>query len=414
MADEHSNGEAAPAKVVPGATAAGEFSSEFMADVFKKRGGAMPTAPETKTAEQLKQETDAQAAADEAKENEGKTPEEIKATADAKAEAAALKENEGKTPEEIKEAADAKAEAENAGEVEVGQDGETEEEAAESAKVVNARLKDLPEAQRKIAQAIIAERIGKVVGKAKAETERLEGRVVELTTELETTRRERGAQTVVPNVHSLMLVDTPEQIEAYADHLDAQEDVLEPLRETGVEADDAKGTAGFTPAQVNARLREIRKERERVLPQARTLLQKRTETAAALKAAYPALYNPTTEEYRLADALRKQLPELKRIPDADVFIAKIVLGTKVYTDLTKNPKGKTAVQAKPATTAKPATQVQVRKAPRAPGDGSSSLGSVLDDASRRAPDASGEIKKFTETRSRQDLTKAVSALVFRG
>lgn len=388
----------------------GNFTPDFMAEVFKGAGVKQPEQAAAKTEAQKKIETDAAAAEEAKKRKEGKTQAELEAEAEALLKAE--DEGEGKTDEEIKAAEDA-AEAEAEAQAEEEAVAATQDEAGkETADVIKAKLKDLPEAQRKIVQSVIDERIGKISAKSKSETERLGSRVVELTTELEATRRQAGAPIVVPGVHSLFLVETPEQIDAYADTLDTHEDLLERVKETGIEADETKGIAGFTPEQVRFRLREIRKERERTLPQARALLLKRAESAAELKAKFPALYDATTEEYRTADALRKQLPELRRFPDADVFIAKFVLGTKVFAAAAKTAtSGRRAAQAAPGAK-KIDTPVQ-RRAPRAPGDGSGALGSVLDDASRRRPDANAAIKTYVKTGDRDDLENAVKSLLFR-
>ena len=115
---------------------------------------------------------------------------------------------------------------------------------------MSTKLKDLPEAQRKIAQSIIDERIGKITAKATAETKRLGDRVVELTTELETTRKNANTTVVVPGSHPAMLLETPEQVDQYADRLDQNEDLLEGLKDTGIESDPENGTPGYTAEQV--------------------------------------------------------------------------------------------------------------------------------------------------------------------
>ena len=123
------------------------------------------------------------------------------------------------------------------------------------------------------------------------------------------------------------------------------------------------------------------------------------------------MYDAKTEEYRTADALRKQLPELRRLPDGEAFIARLVLGSRALTERATNTPGKKpASAAQPAKAKSPATPA--RKAPLAPGDGSQALGSVLDRPGSRQADSSSSVKRFTETRSRNDLKAALRGLVF--
>jgi hypothetical protein len=403
MALDKTNGEAAPAgdDRVPGSTAAGEFSPDFMAGVFARRGFKVPAALQAQIDESEKPDPKDKSA----EENEETAADE--AAAQAKAEGEAAETDKGELSDEEKAAAQAKAEPEAKKEPETA-------ESKELAETVKVKLKDLPEAQKKIVQSILDERIGAISGRAKAETERLGARVTELNAELEAIRKQGGAPIVIPGVNPLMLVDNVEQLDAHADALEAHEDVLDLAKDTGFEADEAKGLPGYTAEQVRARLRAVRKERERLLPQARELLTKRIANAAATKAVYPELYNPTTEDFRLADQLRKQLPELRRLENADSFVAKFVLGAKALEAREKTPtkkaplagapKGKTATQP-PATT---------RKAPRAPGDGSAALGSVLDDQRRQQPDSSAAVSTFVKTRTRGDLLKAVGSLLMTG
>lgn len=398
MGAEKTNGAAVAVAEKPESTApAGEFSREVMENVFKRHGQKLPAA--------VKDAKVAVAA-------DGETAE-AKATREA-AEADAL-ENETAEQKAEREAAELEARETETPEAKATREA-TQATSDETAKVVNAKLKDLPEPQRKIVQSIIDTAIARVSGRSKAEVERLGNRVVELTTELETARKNDGAPVVVPGLHPALLADTADQIDRYADELAAQEDMLDQYRDSGIEADEAKGQPAFTADQVRTRIREIKRERERILPQARTNLTKRTETETGLKTTYAAMFDPRTDDYRIADTLRRQLPELRRLPNAAEFVAKFVLGTKALAELQKPASERKApLNGSPAAAKKVITKPPViRKAPRAPGDGSAAHGSPLDDPRGQAPDAAGAVKSYTENRSRAGLLKAVGSLVFRG
>jgi hypothetical protein len=438
MGAEKKPGDAAPAAGAENSAGqgGGEFSADTMKAVFAKfgkkleiaktegsRGDAEQGAAKTETPEQkaAREAAGAAGADPDAAARAAETPEQ-KAEREA-AEAAAAAEAE--TPEEK-----ATREAEEAAARETPEAKAAAEQHAETEKLVRAKLKDLPEAQRKVAQSIINERIGHISAKAKAEvetataeTKRLGDRVVELTTELDEAREGGGQQVVIQGVHPAMLAETPAQLDRMADELDRQEDMLERFRETGIEADEARGIPGYTAEQVRARLRELARERERVLPKARELLTQRATADAALKAQLPELFDVRTEEYRAAAQLRKLLPEIRRLPNAAEFVAKFVLGTKVLAErqaaAAKKPgDGKNGAAAAAAGGAgapeKKATQPPpTRKAPRAPGDGAAGNGSVLDDPRSQQPDAAAPMKQFANTRSREDLKASVRALVFR-
>lgn len=395
MAVETKTGTAAPETGWSAESAVdGKFTDSFLEGVFKARGAKMPAAEKTAATQEVT--TD---------ETEKKEP--AAGVTEAEASTKTAKEGEGeqpvKTPEELEQEAAAAAAGETT----------TDETAEKTAAIVGARLKDLPEAQRKIAQTIINERIGEITAKAKAEANRLGSRVEELTTELDAARKKVGAPASATGIHPALLLESAAEIDQYADALDAQEASLDQFVDTGIEADEAKDTPGFTPEQVRARLRQIQRERDRIIPQARTLVQQRAESVTAVKASYPELFDPKTEEYRIADSLRKLLPELRRLPDADAMIAKFVLGTKAFAGSKKTLPVNKAAATSAATEKTKKQTATTRKAPRVAGDGAAALGSVLDDPSHQQPDASGAINNHLQDRSRANLSKVVGALLFK-
>ncbi len=405
-AESKTNGAAAPSADKPELTAgSGEFSREVMGGIFAKFGQKLPGEATKKTEAKAKEP----AAGNQEQETPAgtETPEEKTAREAAGQQTEDGAPDPGETETDEQKAARETAEAEAAA---TAEDPEAKELNGETERIVKAKLKDLPEPQRKIAQSIINERIGAISAKSKAEAERLSARVVELTGELEAAKADKGP-VVVQGIHPALLAETPEQIDRIATELDQAEDLLEPFRDTGIEADEDKGVPAFSPAQVRERLREIARERERMLPKARELLQKRAEAEAGLKTTFPAIFDPRTEEYRAAAELRKQLPELRRMPDAAVFVAKFVLGSQALAALAKPGKQAPAGADKKPATAK--TTPATRKAPRAPGDGSAALGSVLDASGGQQPDADGAVRTFTQNRSRENLKGALRALVMR-
>lgn len=389
----------------------GQFSSEMMEGVFARFGKKLPTV-------EKKDDKDRAAAQAAAGEEEGAETQERAVRSETDRVDKTRKEGESEQSQErtLKDGDEgderqAKGEGEDAGEQgEEAEHVETDENSEETTKIVSSRLKDLPAAQRKTVEAVIGERIAKISARKQADVDRLKTRVVELNDELVTARKGGGSKVALQNVHPTMLVETAEELNAYADTLEEHESMLEAVRDTGVEADAEKGQPGYTAEQIRARLRDIRKERERILPAARDLLAKRQADAASVKAALPTLFDPTTDEYRQADKLRRQLPELRRHPDAETIIAKIVLGTIALEGLTKE-NGRRAPVRKTTSEVRQTT-VTTRKAPRAPGRGSAALGSVLDDPRQQQSDASGAVKTFMKTRNRSDLVSAVRAIAF--
>lgn len=296
-------------------------------------------------------------------------------------EAAAAGDGEQETEEEKVEREAAEAAA--AGDGETDEEKAAEAEKAETAKLVTTKLKDLPEELQGRVQTVIDERLGKVIAKERAardeaETKAVaaETRITELEGELAEAKKGGGATVNVPGVHPLFLAKSAAEIDARLDTIESFLEWAEDHPE-GYEAPEGSADTGWTAEQVRARARELRREKDRVIPQARQLLADRATKDSALQKTYSALFKSGTEEYRAAQDLRKLMPELSRHPDANTLIARLILGEKALAALAKTPGGKAATTTTPP-----------KRAPRAPGGGGSAKGVATNTgATNSVPDA---------------------------
>lgn len=289
----------------------------------------------------------------------------------------------------------------------------TDEHAAETAKQVRAKLKDLPEAQRKLVQSVIDERIAQITGKAKADNDRLGATVTELTAEVEQLRKDGPVPVQIAGVHPALLAETPAQIDQELDKIEQFIDWAD-LNRDGYNLPDSDNydpkQPTFTAEQIRARLREVNREKDRVLPQARQKLADRASEDAKLKAVLPALFDPRSAEFAEARKILAAQPHLRSRADQNLIIAQQILGAKALQQLQRAaPKpGNSATNAgKSAAAAKP----PARRAPRAPGDGAPAFGSPLD-RSGQQPAPTEAVEKFTKDKSRAGLKNAVRGLMF--
>lgn len=287
----------------------------------------------------------------------------------------------------------------------------------EMAAALHSKLKDLPEETRKTVQSFMDERIGQITAKARSENDRLGARVTELTGELDSVRKTGPVPVVIPGVHPALLADSTEQIDKHVDQLDEFEDWAETNRE-GFNLPESEGydekQPSYTGEQIRARLREVRRDRERVIPAARAKLTERAKVDEGLRAVLPAMFNAAAPEYAQAQAILKAQPHLRSRADQNLVIAQQILGQKALQQLQKRPAAaaKKPGDKAPNTGPRPAIAAPARRAPRAPGDGAPALGSPLDQPGQQ-PAADSAVKRFTKTGDRRDLVKAVGALVFR-
>lgn len=399
-------------------SAAQEVDDGTLELVGKKLGGTIAKSTPAESAEQKSERETAEALANE-------TPEE-KSAREAEETARANETPEQKTARETTERAELLAnetpEEKTAREAE-----ETAEAAAnspealaakklaeENAQFVGVKLKDLPEPVRKRVEDVLNARIGKISADTKAEKARVEAeqtrlaaRVEELSGELEEAKKGGSrAQVQIPGVHPLFLVgaeseldDRIRAIEEFEDFADRNRDGFN-LPES--ENHDPKQPT-WTAADIRARARELQREKDKVIPEARANFKTRAEKDTALKAQFPALFDRKSDEYRTAQTLAKTMPELRRHADMNELIARLILGGKALAALKPGA-------AAPVTRTAP---IVPRKAPRVPGGGGPAKGSDLarHPADER-PAASEAVKNVMKDPSnRKTFESAVGALI---
>jgi transposase len=286
-----------------------------------------------------------------------------------------------------------------------GEDDDAKALSAEHAQLVNAKLKDLPKEIRGRVQSILDGRIGGILKKHTSEKAQLEEQVSGLSAELEEAKSSRGGAVIVPGVHPLFTADNEAVIEQRIEAIEAFEDWADKYKD-GYEGDGTDKDPSYTADQIRARLREVRRERDRVVPAARANLAKRRELDAKVREFYPQLFDPKSPDYLARQRILKTMPELRRFADASVLVLQQVLGERALTELLQKRKapdkdkgGRKGSDEQPPR----------RKAPRAPGSGGAAKGSVVVHR-KEAPATSEAVKKFTETRTRASLVDAVGAI----
>jgi hypothetical protein len=311
----------------------------------------------------------------------------------------------GEPGEDDPEAGEA-GEGDPAGEPEAGKDAADKAAAKladETKQFVNVKLKDLPEAVRTRVQSVLDARIGKISADSKAEQARLETRVEELTDELEETKAKVGSAPVsIPGVHPLMLIASEKELDERLERIDAFEDFAEQYPE-GYDGDGTEKDPAWSAEQIRTKMRELKRERDRIIPAAKENLKVRAVKDAEVKAKYPALFDRKSEDYRSAQALMKLMPELNRHADRSVLIARLILGEKALAELGKPKTGKPGDK----------TPVTVKKAPRVPGGGGTARGSVVARSSADdRPAADSAVQKVMKNPSDKNAFKgAVAALI---
>lgn len=302
---------------------------------------------------------------------------------------------------------DAAADDEKADEATESEDDETDADdpakklASETKQFVNVKLKDLPEELRSRVSEVVNKRIGKISADAKAEQARLESRVEELTDELEEAKTKGGGAPVnIPGLHPLFLATSESEIEKRLAEIEQFEDFADKYRD-GYEGDGTPQNPSWSAERIRSTLREVQRERDKIIPAARANLAARGVKDAELKKTFPVLFDRKSEEYRSAQALTKLMPELRRHADMNVLIARLILGEKALAQLGK-PK---------AAPTKPATQT-IKKAPRVPGSGGPAKGSAVDRSSDNRPAASDAVNKaYQQPGNKQAFNNAVAALI---
>jgi len=218
---------------------------------------------------------------------------------------------------------------------------------------------------------VIGAHVAKVLATERTERDRLSSQVAEMTTEFEAAQRAKGPP-VIAGIHPALLAETEAEIDAQEDKiqeaLDWAEDHADGYNLPDSDDHDPK-QGSMTAEQIRQRARALRRERDRIIPQARESLKKRTEHEAPLKKVFPAMFDPKTVEYRQAHLILKDQPWLRQFADFRVRVARQILGERALAGLLK---------AKPDANAKgdkgKHEADEGRKAPRLPGSGGPAKG----------------------------------------
>lgn len=279
-------------------------------------------------------------------------------------------------------------------------DAEAKAAEAETAALVTSKLKDLPEATRKQVQGVINQRLGQIVAKERQERDTLTTRISELETEAAELRASQGPTTInLPDVHPLMLAASEAEIDKRLGEIDQAEDFVLRFGEEGYPGTDGNpADPAIEPAEIKRRWRELQRERDRVIPAARTALKERATLNAELRKHAPTFFDAKSEDYRAVQAKLKLMPELRRHTNAQALAVQLVLGERAYT----------ALKTKAATPTKPV--VEPKKAPRLPGSSPAAAGSSSA-PSRGASALPEAMKKLSEATSTKGITGAVEAML---
>ena len=262
---------------------------------------------------------------------------------------------------------------------------------------MSAKLKDLaPEVQTRV-QEVINKQIGRVVAKERAKSDELSTRVEVLESENAELKSKGGTATVqLPGVHPLMMAESEADIDRRLTEIDAAEDFAIKY------ADGYPGTEGnpndppMEASEIKLRWRELQRERDRVIPAARRLLQERSAHEADLKKALPTFFDRKSEDARALQAKLKLMPELRRHANATVLAVQLILGERAM-----------AAAKQKATTTKLNPQ---RTAPRLPGSGSPAKGSATAH-SREGSAMPAAMQQLNQAKSTNDVRKAVELMM---
>lgn len=280
-------------------------------------------------------------------------------------------------------------------------------QAADTKKFVELKLKglDLPDETKKIVQGVIDSRIGFISVKAKAEQARLEALVEQLSDEVEAAEKGKGAPINVPGIDPLYFVGSEQDLTARETEIESFLKFAA-LNPDGSEGDAAQGIPPWSAEQIQQRRRELLRERDLVIPAVKKNFAARVTHDTELKAKLPSLFDRKSEEYRSAQALLKQIPELRRHPNVSVLLAQLILGAKALADV---GKAKTTPAAAAGTTG----AAVIRKAPRAPGGGGPGRGSVITGNSAGGKPAASEAMKqvMSKPGDKKAFEGAVGALL---
>lgn len=316
---------------------------------------------------------------------------------------------EGLTRDDVPTVKDGDGDGENDG------DGKTDEqkqaEARAAAKAADAAdLKKLPPETRKTVQSIIDRRLGKITAKSKADIESAQAERDAAIAERDEARAAaagKPSRIVVPEgIHPLALTDNAAEIDAREAEIDAFLDWAEDHAE-GYEPDEASLAKGHKPASaadIRRAVRDLTRERDRVLPGLRDALKARATHTAEARKLMPSLFDAKSTDYLAAQKLLREQPEIKRFPDYQLRLAWMVAGQKALAA----PAPAKGADGKP--TAPNQTATPSKKAPRVPNGGGTAKGGILERKPKgvAAPDA---VKRFAKSPTRDNLAAVVGDLV---
>ncbi len=186
-------------------------------------------------------------------------------------------------------------------------------------------MKDLPEASK----ARVEKRIAKLVGQRQeavelAETEKVRADEAEAREE---TLRQELVEAKAGNQRSeaggqgseLLSAESEAEIVAYEAELTRLEDFIDEHIDEGYTPDDPDKKS-YTPAELRKMQRDLSRKRATLIPKAREVLKKRTKANAEAKTLYPDLFKPSSELGVKAAAILREIPALKAMPNAMIFI----------------------------------------------------------------------------------------------
>ena len=243
----------------------------------------------------------------------------------------------------------------------------------------------------------IDKRIGKEVAKRKTAEEKLTATKTErdkLSEELSDLRLSINAGS--SGLHPMFLVDSENDI-------DKRESEIMAFRawarknKHGYEGDGTPQDPSYSAEQIEDRLEQLEDERQVILPRARKIVAERAKMDSHVKTLYPDLLDPGSDDSQIMQAILRQVPGLKRLPNVKVVIGDMLAGERLRKKSKKKAKSGTSTEKAP-------------KAPKVP-DGSGPRGQgPLSKKKKKGGDHKGAVKEFVESGgSTENLEKVILA-----
>ncbi len=190
-------------------------------------------------------------------------------------------------------------------------------------------VKDLPEATK----ARVEKRIGKLTAQREEAKEKLtiaeqakadaEARVSELEQSLEAAKAAVGQRTEVrgqgEEETTLLTAEKASDIDAYEARLDSLQEFIDDNIDEGYTPDDPEKKS-YTPAELRKMQRNLERQRKTLIPKARAALKQRETATAEAKTLYPDLFKNGAELKVQADAMLRDHPALKTVPNILILI----------------------------------------------------------------------------------------------